>query len=295
MASAALLPGMQAGRSRGGWPAFAYGGAVPVAVERRVCVWGVSLPDGPAAQVLRSLDMLLAPWLAAAQRAHLRRFVQGVRNPAAWRAGLSRRLARALLLAAAGELPGGAPPELGMDAAGRPRLDGMQAAFSHSGRAAFCAVARGARPRAARDAGDALSGPSLALDAESVDALPPAGRAFAPGELPAGRAGVPCGDDRLRRWVVKEALCKATGLGLALDPALVPAGLAGQRAGLWRGPAGDFAWRCLPGPGHWLCVALPCGEGGPGLETVRVRVRWLSWPELLRRLRPEDTGRQGRA
>lgn len=100
--------------------------------------------------------------------------------------------------------------------------------------------------------------PPHALDAESLLSLPPAPNAFAPSELPRRETGFSqqsINREALRRWTIKEALLKASGLGLGMDPARVPTGGFGQRAGIWHGPMGVFYWRSLPSPGHWLSVA----------------------------------------
>ena len=69
------------------------------------------------------------------------------------------------------------------------------------------------------------------------------------------------------RFAVKEALLKAAGLGLGMQPAHIPTGRFGQRAGLWQGPLGTFGWRSIACSGHWLCVAL-AGHVPPMQMTV---------------------------
>ena len=73
--------------------------------------------------------------------------------------------------------------------------------------------------------------------------------------------------EALRRWTIKEALLKAAGLGLGMQPAHIPTGRFGQRAGLWQGPLGTFGWRSIACSGHWLCVAL-AGHVPPMQMTV---------------------------
>lgn len=263
-----------------------------------------------------AFEAALAPLLDARQREHVRRFGrenQPGDRTAARGAGLSRLLARALLavhaaeymtgyaarpgegqspghrfMRGAGQKPshGAKPPTLPgplrMDDLGRPLLDGWQAAFCHSGPAAFCALQR--IPRTADDAwgsgGDNPGEPApvpqpvphatarlttrmvphIALDAEALSSPPPAARAFAPDEADMPLPQPFAAREALRRWTIKEALLKAAGLGLSMDPALVPSGGFGRRSGLWRGPCGLMRWRLIPCPGHWLCLARPGDE-----------------------------------
>ena len=167
-------------------------------------------------------------------------------------AGLSRLFARAqLLVAAARQAPlasASTLPQMGMDTRGRPVFDGWHAAFSHSESAAFCALCPAAATAAAA---------SHAIDAEALTSAPPHASAFSRTELHAPH-GLPqefIAREALRRWTIKEALLKASGVGLGINPASVPTGHFGQRAGFWRGPLGTFHWRTIPCPGHWLCLA----------------------------------------
>lgn len=211
----------------------------------------------------RRLRRLCALWearaaarLSPAQLAHCRRFAD---DGAALLARASRLLARLVALRL---LPPGAG--LDGDGAGRPVVTGApgwEAAFSHSGRAAFCLLCQ---PH--ETAGEA-SRIRAALDAEAPDAIPPGDRAFA--------APAACAAASLRRWVLAEALFKARGATpLHWSPAAAFAhGALGtglpRRAGIWRREDPALSWRLLAVPGHWVCVALP-GEAAP-----RVRVRWL--------------------
>ena len=208
-----------------------------------------------------AFDAALAPWLDARQLEHVRRFGQNVADSDVAgqeapgqiliEAALSRLMARAQLITATA-LHGSLQNQIQMDSRGRPLLDGWRVAFSHSGRAAFCALAP-----AGQNADIGLNAPDIGLDAEALTSPPPHASAFAAHELAAPPALPQSAIDReaLRRWTIKEALLKAAGLGLGMQPAHVPTGRFGQRAGLWQGPLGTFGWRSLACPGHWLCVA----------------------------------------
>lgn len=245
-------------------------------------------------------EAALAPWLDARQFAHVRRFgrpphgqqaAQGVPPQAtkqqtgmqeAVRAGLSRLLARAQLLTYALQQPpdanAAALPQIGMDISGRPLFPGWHAAFSHSHTAAFCALApsvNGSVPSA------------HALDAEALVSTPPESSAFSSTELlaPPALPQVFFNREALRRWTIKEALLKASGIGLGMNPASVPTGSFGQRAGVWHGPLGAFHWRNIPCPGHWLCLSgQSAAKTHIDQHALKPRFFWLSPHTLLRRL-----------
>lgn len=220
-----------------------------------------------------AFDAALAPWLDARQLEHVRRFGQNVADSDVAgqeapgqiliEAALSRLMARAQLITATA-LHGSLQNQIQMDSRGRPLLDGWRVAFSHSGRAAFCALAP-----AGQNADIGLNAPDIGLDAEALTSPPPHVSAFATHEL-AGPPALPQSAierEALRRWTIKEALLKAAGLGLGMQPAHIPTGRFGQRAGRWQGPLGLFGWRSLACPGHWLCVAL-AGHVPPMQMTV---------------------------
>ena len=244
-----------------------------------------------------AFEAALAPWLDARQLEHVRRFGQntagldtadqeaagsevagqeasGQEAPGQIliEAALSRLMARAQLITAAALLPAGGPRvQIRMDNRGRPQFDGWRVAFSHSGRAAFCALAPADQDADIGQNSPALglNAPDIGLDAEALTSPPPHASAFATHELAAPLA-LPqdCIDrEALRRWTIKEALLKAAGLGLGMPPAHIPTGRFGQRAGLWQGPLGLLGWRSLACPGHWLCVAL-AGHVPPMQMTV---------------------------
>ena len=179
--------------------------------------------------------------------AHIRRFAP---DGPALAARASRLLARLLLLRGL-QSQGALHPDLCLerDMAGRPLLSGWRVSFSHSGRAAFCALERGpggpCEQDARRDAPECH--PGLGLDAEALDSPPPAARA------------------------VKEAVLKAMGLGLSHDPALICSGRHGGRAGMLRFRGQNLRWRVLACPGHWLCLARNAEYPVPA-----VSLRWLT-------------------
>ena len=201
-----------------------------------ILLLGAALPP-VAEEELRRLcslwETIAASRLSAAQARHIRRFrLEGE----ALRARASRLAARLLLMRGM-EMLGLAPEILDRDNQGRPLIKGCSASFSHSGQAAFCALA----------AGENLP---LGVDAEARDSAPPAPRAFS-----IDGKNAPTPEDARRRWIVKEALGKALGTGIRGDPALMPAAKRGQRAGVTHCAHCRLAWRILPYPGHWLAVA----------------------------------------
>jgi phosphopantetheinyl transferase len=187
-----------------------------------------------------AFETALEPWLDARQLEHVRRF-----GPKVSEAALSRLLSRAMLITSAGPY-GSSRNQIRMDNHNRPLFAGWQVAFSHSGQAAFCALVPAGQ-----------ESPALGLDAEALASPPPHGSAFTEHELFAPTALTRESADReaLRRWTIKEAMVKAAGLGLGMQPGQIPTGRFGQRAGLWQGPLGLLGWRTLACPGHWLCVA----------------------------------------
>lgn len=226
-------------------------------------VYASALPTFPPAYEEAALRQLCARWdraaaprLSPAQGAHCGRFRSG---GAALRARASRLLARLLLLRA---LPAGAV--LDMDADGRPLVTGApgwQAAFTHSGNAAFCLICAPGELR-----GEPMG--SSALDAEAWGTHQPADRAFtAPAPTPAAS---------LRRWVLAEALYKALGAAPARWAAVAAAAHAGatQRGGLSQANGVCLCWRFLAAPGHVLCAALP------GTAFPRLGLHWLHWQML---------------
>ena len=264
------------------------------------------LPQGSIAELRLwrcAFEAALEPWLDARQQEHVRRFGRAtvqtqtavaplqtqagstkrlgaeVNGPEFWgqeviEAALSRLMVRAQLITTAAlrhkNKKAGALSTITMDSRGRPQIESWQAAFSHSGRAAFCALAP-----AGQDA------PAIGLDAEALTSPPPHASAFAAHELAAPTALPQKFADRetLRRWTIKEGMLKAAGLGLGMQPAQIPTGKFGQRAGQWQGPLGPLGWRTVACPGHWLCVAQ-AGRIPPS----QMNLLWQNPHTLLRRL-----------
>lgn len=193
----------------------------------------------PTARQAARLHERVAARLSPADKAHILRFTAP--GPAA-----ARMLARALLvLACLPDCPG-LPATLSRTVSGAPRLlfphAAMQAAlsFAYSPQAVVCALALGP------------PGLLLGVDLEALDSPPPAPRAFHPCERVSGPR------DALRRWTIKEALLKAQGTGLAIDPATIPTGPRGRRRGSFPAapPLPPLLWRTQPFPGHWCSLAL---------------------------------------
>lgn len=280
------------------------------------------------------LQKALLPWLGPLQLAHLQAFRAG---EAALKARCSRLLARALLvrLVMGAAQTAQTEPEkaacsplsatlnhpylsklgfegLGMDHLGRPLLPGWRIAFGHSGLAAFCAARHLKDEQSAalcRQVSDPEktthpreeSRPCLALDAEALNSLPPAGRAFTAEEMCAPLGEAFHARESLRRWTVKEALLKAAGLGLSRDPYLVHSGRYGQRQGQSQfyhkadtfhfageghaeaaPPYRHINWQLVPCAGHWVCVAAPAQPGR--LLSVARRPLRAHWPAILAEL-----------
>lgn len=157
-----------------------------------------------------------------------------------WLAG--RLAAKALLT----EAEGGAPAsyEIGMDKYGRPACGGRLVSISHSNGWALAAYKPGCA--------------FLGADLEKIEERHPAWYAdyFHPSELPA-----PDPSAATRLWAVKEAMMKALGLGLMVDPLDIREtakgvelrGKAQQRYAELGSPA--FAAEARPFPeGFWTAV-----------------------------------------
>lgn len=180
----------------------------------------------------------LAHLLSPDQIAHLQRFRRPADRCARW---LGRALLRELLLAR--RWPEDVLYRLSRQAAGAPLLPGFSLSFAYTPRVVVCALAT-----------DASGCFHLGADAEWLASPPPHVSAFAARECPPHAR---TGHDRLRRWTIKEALLKARGSGLSLNPDRADSGHAGQRRGRTRilPQEPPLAWRCLPLPEHWLSVA----------------------------------------
>lgn len=197
------------------------------------------------------------PRLSPRALAHCRRFAPVAGGAGdALRARASRLIGRLLALRA---LPEDAL--LDMDAEGRPLVrgsPGWTAAFTHSGRAAFCLICA---------PGEAMPNAcgAAAVDAEARAAPAPTDRAFA--------APAPGTDASLRRWVLAESMFKALGASPHLWGAVAAAAHehASERAGAWEAGDERLCWQFLAAPGHILCVTLPGAPARP------MRLRWLPW------------------
>ena len=137
---------------------------------------------------------------------------------------------------------------------GKPSIDGAELSLSRSHGTVMVAAGPDGRP--------------LGVDIEKIPAEIFAGfdeYAVAESELPDPHGPGFTDGDRIRLWVAKEAILKASGLGLALEPSavqLVPvdASAAGVMAGRGLGP-----WRAAS-PGHpsvdgMLAYAVPAPGG----------------------------------
>lgn len=160
-------------------------------------------------------------------------------------AAAARITARALLVLATSSCGPAFPATLHKTTAGAPLLRNSSplrasVSFSYSPQAAVCALAFS--PAAEQ----------LGVDLEALASPPPDNRAFHPKEWPRNS------QDALRRWTIKEALAKAWGIGLHLDPALLHTGKSSQRRGLHPGlqAYSPLLWQNLPLPGHWCSIAL---------------------------------------
>lgn len=89
-------------------------------------------------------------------------------------------------------------------------------------------------------------------------------------------------------WVRKEAVLKAVGLGLRLDPREVGVSPADEPPAVrsWPGTA-PLSWMSdLERPGHAACVAVLVGEQPDGPQVPEVTVRWAGPAATPRRARP---------
>lgn len=217
--------------------------------------------DAACSRLADVLRASLAPLLAPDQLAHLQRFRRPADRCARW---LSRALLRELLLSC--RRPEDALYRLSRQAAGGPLLPGCALSFAYTPRAVVCALA-----------GEGPNLPALGVDAEWLFSPPPHASAFAARENPPHAR---TRHDSLRRWTIKEALLKARGSGLSLNPDQVNSGYAGQRRGRSRilSQEPPLVWRCLPLPEHWLSVAAPAPFrlGNPRMLSIARLCRSLS-------------------
>ena len=205
------------------WPAA----EIPELGAGETHVWALEL-DVAEADARRLTELLSAEERARAdafrREVHARRYTAG------------RGRLRELLAAYTGSEPATLPLVAGPN--GKPELGGADVRFNlaHSEDVGLCAVSRN----------------EVGVDVEVVegrrlpDWLAIAERFFHEEELPRlrGLAGEPGWVEFLRIWTLKEAVLKATGLGLATDPCTFSvAHVLSERSG--RVALGGREWRCV--------------------------------------------------
>lgn len=181
--------------------------------------------------------------------------------------GLRHLLGRALLRQLAARCAGADPrqPLAVPQAGGKPYFAGQafDASISHGGDQVWVALARGAR---------------VGVDVERRDALTDAGEVITslhPAEAAALAATAPAAPAvaTVRCWTRKEAVAKATGLGLSLplDAYVVATGEAAAH------------WLLQPppqAPGPWTCLDLPAGPDHLAALALHGRCTTVYWLEL---------------
>lgn len=201
-----------------------------------VVVWA---PSGPAAAVSAVLDPVERTRLSAfARSADRDRYAT-----ACW-------LVRTLVGRASGTAPAAVPVDrtcrtCGADH-GRPRVTApLAVSVTHAGARVGVAVAHGSTP--------VLDGAGIGIDvsapSERATVVDVAGSIVAPSERFWARSA----DDLVRLWVAKEAVLKAAGVGLSIDPSSVTL----SRSGL-------VGWPLAVDPGSVHVVTLDPGDDHVG-------------------------------
>lgn len=213
-----------------------------MAVQSQILLLWSGRPAGP--DVVQGVPDVLS--LGPEDDAHLGRFS----DP---KARQVRRQGRALLVAGLRHLA--LPHEhlrLTATTLGAPivNVPGVAVSFSYTEDRACCLIAVASQTIRA------------GVDWETLrtDALPPAST-FAPQEAEALRelsalAPSAAAREALRRFSVCEALGKAHGTGLRVNPKRLRTGSTGCRSGRTVLEGTCYAWRCLPFPGSWICLAI---------------------------------------
>lgn len=237
-----------------------------------VVVWA---PPGASAAVVAMLDPVELDRLAAfARPADRDRYATGC-----W-------LVRTLV----GRSLGSAPAAVAVDRTcrscgaghGRPRVTApLAVSVTHAGDRVGVAVAHGAPPVVVGPSDD---GSGVGLDVSAPDERAALAEVATTFLAPSERTWATSAEDRARLWVAKEAVLKAAGVGLRVDPATVEMAPVGPAAGSGSGALRLAAWPLPVAPTEVHLVALSPGAGHTGAlawvgrEGPRVREHLIPGP-----------------